>query len=140
MKRYQKRTDYFIDYEVAEPGRKVYNYLEDAHYVTDPEHNIVLTGTVGEEWVVTEEKLRKSYIVNDEPLSSGKVSPKPNTGNNIIFAEEAKEKTIVKTSWGTELTAKPGDMIAYADSDGQPNMEDSWVINGEVFKTTYEEA
>lgn len=136
MKKYQKRTDYYVEYRVAKPGEKVHNFLENADYVTDAEHNIILKGTVGEEWVVTEEKLRKSYVVNDDQLCQGRVNPKPD--NNVIFAEKATETKIVKTAWGTELTAKPGDMIAYAEKGGQPDMEDSWVINGEIFKNTYE--
>ena len=136
MERYQKRTDYYIEYRVAQPGERVHNFLENADYITDAEHNIILKGTVGEEWVVTEEKLRKSYVVNDDPLSRGRVNPKPD--NNAIFIEVAKDRTTVHTSWGTELTANAGDIIAYADKGGQPNMEDSWVINKDIFATTYE--
>ena len=139
MERYKKRTDYYIDYRIVEPGVRVHNFLENADYETDPEQCVILTGTVGEEWVVTKEKLRRSYVIGDSDLETGdygKVCPKGD--DNVIFVEEAKEVTEVKTNWGTVLTAKPGDMIAYNGNSGQPDKNDRWVINGQVFKTTYE--
>ena len=139
MEKYRKRTDYYITYRIVEPGERVHNFLENADYETDLDHCVVLTGTVGEEWVVTKEKLRKSYVVGDADLEigeSGKVCPKGD--DNVIFGEVAQETTEVKTSWGTTLTAKPGDIIAYNGNSGQPDENDRWVINGQVFKTTYE--
>ena len=136
MERYQKRTDYFIEYRVAEPGERVHNFLEDADYETDPTYNIILKGTVGEEWVVTEEKLRKSYIIRDEPLSEGRISPKPD--NNVVWAEKLDEPKDIQTSWGTVLHAKAGDFQIWEDVGGKANEDNTWSINGEVFKTTYE--
>lgn len=54
----------------------------------------------------------------------------------------------VETSWGEVLTANrsdiphgDGDWIVFAnDGYGQPDENDSWVVNGLVFENTYEEA
>lgn len=46
---YQKRTDYVVGIQKVKPGTRVYNKLENAHYVTNADKCIVLTGTVGEQ-------------------------------------------------------------------------------------------
>lgn len=61
-----------------------------------------------------------------------------------IFAEQTIEQTKVSTSWGEVLTANregvphgDGDFIVFANKDGKPNPDDSWVVNGMVFNNTY---
>lgn len=61
-----------------------------------------------------------------------------------IFAEQTIEQTKVSTSWGEVLTANRegvphgnGDFIVFANKDGKPNPDDSWVVNGMVFNNTY---
>lgn len=51
----------------------------------------------------------------------------------------------VKTSWGDTLYAnRPGidhgmgDFLVCADADGRPNLNDVWIVNGEVFAYTYD--
>lgn len=140
MKKYQKRTDYYITYEIVKPGVRVHNFLENADYTTDEDHCVILTGTVGEQWTVGLEAFKKKYAVDEDKLYVGckeQVHPKQNA--EIIFAEPATEVMEVVTKYGARLTAQIGDMIAYGDNNGEPDVNKRWVINKEVFKTTYEE-
>lgn len=141
MKKYAKRTDYTIEFEVVEAGKKIYNFLEDSTAVTDEEHCVVLTGTAGERWPVTMSQLLKKYDTSAYPViqlgDKGIVSPRPD--NNFIWAEKCKGPTIVKTSWGVELRAMTGDFLVCADKDGAPDKSDRWVINKNIFPYTYEQ-
>ena len=141
MKKYSKRTDYTVEFEVVEAGKKIYNFLEDSTAITDEEHCVVLTGTAGERWPVTLAQLLKKYDCSEYPEiklgDKGMVHPRPD--NNFIWAEPAKGPTIVKTSWGVELRASRGDYLVCADKDGVPDKEDRWVINRNIFPYTYEE-
>ena len=139
MKKFKKRTDYLVTVEKVSPGTTCYNHLEDTNYVATPEKCIMITGTQNEQWMATEEKLLKTYIVHSElnPGISIKVSPKPD--GNVIWAERLEEDKEIKTSWGDVLHAKKGDYQAWADKGDEPDPEDTWSINGGVFINTYEE-
>lgn len=143
MKKYAKRTDYTVEFEVVEAGKKIYNFLEDSTAVTDEAHCVVLTGTAGERWVITMVQLLKNYDCsafegkNLKIGDRGYVNLRPD--NNFIWAEPAKGPCIVKTSWGVELRATTGDFIVCADKDGAPDKEDRWVINKMIFPYTYEQ-
>lgn len=135
-------------------GTKLYNYLEDCHYITNDTKCIKLIGTVGEEWPVTIEKLAKTYtLVDGTPITAENI-PKGvfeiativDENAETIFAEQVTEQVQVATSWGEILTANrdsiphgKGDFIVSANKDGQPNPKDRWVVNGLVFTNTYEE-
>ena len=153
MKQYMKRS-YTIKAEKVAVGTELYNYLEDCHYTTTNTKCIKLTGTVGEEWPVTIEKLVKTYtFVDGSPITSenipkGEFEIRTIVGETAetIFAEQVKEKVRVATSWGEILTANregiphgDGDFIVSANKNGEPNPEDRWVVNGLVFNNTYEE-
>lgn len=144
---YKKRTDYYVNYEFVEPGTIVYNYLEDCEYESTAEKNVKLIGTVGEEWLTSEEKLYSIYDCNEQgvayPLSNAKV----------VWVRMADGCEQIATRWGDVLTANlavnsrgqalphgNGDMVACSDNGGSPNESDQWVINGAVFVNTYEPA
>lgn len=141
MKKFSKRTDYKIAFEIVKPGEKIYNFLEDSTAVTDEEHCVVLTGTVGEKWPITIAQLHKKYdtsAYSEFKLGdTGYVNPRPDGG--YIWAEPAESECIVKTSWGVELHAAAGDYIVCADKDGEPDESDRWVINKMIFPNTYKE-
>lgn len=138
----QKRTDYEISVQKVAPGTDIYNYLEDCHYTTDETRCYVLTGTVGEQWPVNQAKLEKTYKVSEEDrylLEKGiMLNVQPKESADKIYAERAEQDTQVHTSWGDVLTAHEGDVIAFAVKDGEVDKNDSWVINKDVFNTTYE--
>lgn len=134
LKECQKRMDYFVSYEIAEPGVEVYNKFENAHYVTDEKNNVILTGTRQEQWVTTLDKLKKTYTGYKEGDKYGEVSPSETVNNFYEFSD--KEQTI-QTAWGTSLHCKVGDAIVYAVEGNKPNLNDRWVVDRGIFEDTY---
>lgn len=68
-KRTQKKK-YQIYVCMPSLGTKVYNQLENVHYTTSENKPFVLSGTVGEQWVIDPGKLFKTYqLPNGYPLN-----------------------------------------------------------------------
>ena len=147
-----KKKSYAMKAEVVAIGTEIYNFLEDCHYTTNEVKCVKLIGTVGEEWPVTLEKLAKTYTLADgtpitqENIPAGvfDIVTIVDDSAETIFAEQTIEQTKVSTSWGEVLTANregvphgDGDFIVFANKDGKPNPDDSWVVNGMVFNNTY---
>ena len=151
MTEYKKKS-YAMKAEVVAIGTEIYNFLEDCHYTTNEAKCVKLIGTIGEEWPVTLEKLAKTYTLADgtpitqENIPAGvfDIVTIVDDSAETIFAEQTIEQTKVSTSWGEVLTANregvphgDGDFIVFANKDGKPNPDDSWVVNGMVFNNTY---
>ena len=147
-----KKKSYAMKAEVVAIGTEIYNFMEDCHYTTNEAKCVKLIGTVGEEWPVTLEKLAKTYTLADgtpitqENIPAGvfDIVTIVDDSAETIFAEQTIEQTKVSTSWGEVLTANregvphgDGDFIVFANKDGKPNPDDSWVVNGMVFNNTY---
>lgn len=143
-------------------GTQVTNRLEGSHYQTDENKPFVLSGTVGETWVVDANKLAKTYTFADgceitpEALNSRmkngiidwiKLTTKQ-IGMDINFAAHLPLSVTnypVPTSWGDILYANRdgvshgnGDFLVCTSINGQPNYDDMWVVNGEIFPSTYD--
>lgn len=147
-------------------GTKVFNRLEQVSYITTPDKSFVLTGTVGEHWVIDINKLIKTYtFVDRKPITVEALKSMTDT----IVVNGIKQSTIkpfrittiagpinwairvptnmvfkVQTAWGDILTVNApgiphgnGDYLVCADANGKPNLADRWVVNGEVFPSTY---
>lgn len=148
-------------------GTRVFNKLERAQYVTSNEKQFVLTGTVGEQWVIDVNKLCSSYCFPDgRPLDkrtlSGMVKAHIQNGMKVPVIHSFKVATLpgpycwalrvptnycfqIPTSWGDMLTVNApgvphgrGDYLVCADGGGIPNMGDRWVVNGAIFPDTYD--
>lgn len=148
-------------------GTKVFNRLEQAHYVTNNEKQFVLTGTVGEHWVIDVNKLCSTYCLPDgrqlsKDVLSHMIKPLIHNGVKVPVISKFKVVTLpssnvyaihipvqfvfqIPTSWGDMLTVNApgiphgkGDYLVCADGGGMPNLADRWVVNGEVFPTTYD--
>lgn len=156
-----KKGDYTIYARYAYPGEAIHNYLEGSDYVTSDDKPIVLCGTVNEQWTVTFDKLMNTYTYVDGsditendlgyriPQSDDQwveIRPIQEANAPIIWAEQTDldDQVEVETSWGEILTANrpgiphgEGDWIVCADAGGYPNESDQWIVNGEVFETTY---
>lgn len=147
------KVEYDIQVYVPAPGTKVHNFLEDSYYTTDDKKPYVLVGTVGEEWTVDAKKVMKAYTFEGKPitedilakLSDGeKHTIRAIAGAEKMFAVQTKEQIDVTTSWGEVLkTNRPGikhgtgDYLICYDKNGSPDLNDMWVINGEIFPNTY---
>lgn len=144
------------------PGTKCSNKFEGSNYVTDDKKQFIISGTRGETWVIDVNKLAKTYTFADgTPITpdtlrqkcnpSGqmnwqKMKTRPDNCNNWAFhLPKSIQNFPVKTSWGDTLLAnRPGvehllgDFLLCSDNNGQPNLNDVWVVNGEIFPTTYD--
>lgn len=143
-------------------GTNVINKLEGAQYETSDNKPFVLSGTVGEKWVIDANKLAKTYTFADgSPITPETLQTRlkngiidwvrlttKQAGVDINFAAHLPLSVTnypVQTSWGDVLYANrdgiphgKGDFIVCASINGQPNLNDVWVVNGEVFPTTYD--
>lgn len=124
-----------------------------AMYLADGK-TVCLCGTIGELWLTKIEKVVNTYTfaegqpVAPELLVKGwrKLKTKTTFGGATNFAcfVPTSQKGQIKTSWAV-LTYNDqlvkhgkGDFIVCASlPNGQPNLADKWVVNGEIFATTY---
>lgn len=165
-----KRTHkkkYTISASMPPSGTRVVNFLENANYVTNSEKQFVLTGTVGEQWVIDVNKLCRTYTFEDgTPINKDTLSRKVIAGykdgmkypcikpfnvtampgvTNWAIHIPARITFPVQTSWGDTLICNDprikhgsGDYIVCSDMNGHPNLSDVWVVNGLIFPDTYD--
>lgn len=136
-----------------------------AYAVTDA-MPFVLCGTVGEMWTIDANKLAQTYtfLQNNQPYqitnqslnqrvrkdglldwTSIRVSPRATQGQNMACFVPVAQKGQIQTSWGAVLNINgagvshgKGDFVVCAKlPNGKPNLADRWVVNGEIFATTY---
>jgi hypothetical protein len=156
---HKKKYDVYVCMPNA--GTSVGNFLEGAKYTTNQNTPFVLSGTVGEQWVIDFKKLAKTYTFADGTEING-VRLKSKMQGGIIpwvkLTTRADAGTVwschlptsvknypVKTSWGAVLQANRdgvkhgyGDFIMASDNGGTPNLKDVWVVNGLIFPRTYD--
>lgn len=149
MEKYSKKA-YSIKAEKVKKGTELYNYLEDCYYVTDDTKCIKLTGILEEVWPTTIEKLESKYTFEDGTQITTENIPKGEFDiltkrEDVVFAERIIQQIQVVTIDGEVLIANRngiphggGDYIVYANKDGEPDMQNFWVVNGMVFNITYE--
>jgi len=141
------------DLAMQEKG-EIYNQLEDCRY-TPKEGQVVIEGTAGEMWCAPIDKVCRTYTDMDgQPLTpetfeglDAPMSVKTRVAEmeNWAFQVPAGETMMVETSWGETLTANrsgiphgTGDYIVMASlPNGEPDFNDRWVVNGEIFDKTY---
>lgn len=144
-------------------GRMVQNKFEGTIYETNTNEQFVISGTAGEKWIISIDKLMKTYTFADgtpitiDTLMSKrteqslidwiKIKTRPNAVTNwAVILDRNVINFPVKTSWGSTLLAnRPevehgiGDVVVCADDGcGRPNFLDAWVVNGEIFPKTYD--
>ena len=135
-----------------------------AYAVTDATP-FVLCGTVGEMWTISPDKLAKTYnfLQGKQPLQINqqslgqrmknglldwtlvRTSPQATAGQNMACFVPSAQKGQIKTSWGAVLNINgagishgKGDFVVCAKlPNGKPNLSDRWVVNGDIFATTY---
>ena len=83
-----------------------------------------MVGVQGEVWPMKPSVFQKNYdVVSDGVGRKKKV---------IVDVEIAEEITYIETSWGAKLKAKVGDAIVSASPT------DRWVVDKDIFDSTYE--
>ena len=150
------KTDYQVQAKMVSEDTEVYNFLEDVHYTAhNNDVDVVLKGTLGEEWVTKLSKVATTYTkldgtevtLEDFAVRDTYIDLKtiPTTGNFAYFIP-AEYKVAVNTAWGDLLHANrdgvthgDGDYLVCAvGEDGKPNLADVWVVNGAQFVKNYD--
>lgn len=168
MGRYKrtKKKKYTIYCCMPPLGTKVYNLLEGTYYITTAQASFVLSGTVGEKWVIPVDKLAKIFNFADgTPITPNSLIAKFKimNGKRVIdwFAIESKVSMDTPIVWACQIPANiqthvphnkgnaylvnkkgvphsTGDFVICADKDGKPYFENAYVVNGEIFSDTYD--
>lgn len=159
-----QKLNYMVSVKLPETGTEVQNFLENSHYKTDDKKEFVIRGTVGETWVIDATKLGKTYtfedgtpFTKDEFLKRASENPDVyqrlttivggDTPTNYAFKLPSDAINFpIDTSWGDTLYANNPDVphgdgdfvVASIDENGLPNLNDTWVVNGLVFESTYD--
>lgn len=133
-------------------------------YVVNDATPFVLCGTVGELWTIAPQKLQQTYTflsdgmpvgINQQTLQARMIDGvlpwsivRVSASSDVCFAcfVPLSQKMSIATSWGAVLAVNaPG--ISHGKGDfilcsrmpnGQPNLGDRWVVNGEIFANTYD--
>lgn len=144
---------------------EIYNHLEDAHYTTNNTEKVLMKGLMNEIWLIDLKTLMNSYKfldgedINMETLNQrGKIIDNDlimnwqdviSINNSMKYAQMIPKlyKLQITTKYGTNLNVNSdnsvsnhdqGDFILCSiDKDGKPNLNDKWVVDGNVFKKTY---
>jgi len=149
------KINYSVQGKMVSENTEVYNFLEDVNYVAEPNgEDVILKGNLGEEWVSNIEKVIKTYTdAEGNELTADVFTPDiyvdlvtiPTTGNFACFIP-ADIKVSVETAWGDILHANrdgvphgDGDyLVCREGEDGEPDLSDVWVVNGEQFVVHYD--
>lgn len=129
-------------------------------YVVNEKTPFVLAGTLGELWTVSLNTLAKKYVSlkSGSPTAINPSDPDINSGvfdwirvrtipdNSSAFACFVPNTVTgqVATSWGTVLNINAvgvnhgkGDFVIASNVGNSPNLNDIYVINGNIFAKTY---
>ncbi|MEM4260494.1 MAG: hypothetical protein QXG00_04615 [Candidatus Woesearchaeota archaeon] len=88
------------------------------------ENSWILTGSEGEDYIIDDKTFKKRYEIIDDKTAKS-------IGECWAFKNKENLKFIA--SWGEEMIANPGDMIASTDKNGSK----PYRIEKNVFKRTY---
>lgn len=161
-----RKKAYNIECCIPPKGIEIYNHLEDAHYITNDIEKVIMRGLMNEIWIIDLSILMNSYRFTDgqsittETLNQrGKIIDNDlimnwqqvsSINNSIKFAQLVPKiyKLKISTKYGTILNINSdnsisdhnkGDYILCSmNKDGTPNLDDKWVVDGNIFEKTYE--
>ena len=151
---------YELDIRVLGEDEEVYNWLEDVVYLAK-KGEIVLKGTMSEEWVIPQKKLSKYEYLDGKKISYEKLLtdyvraqtadssaitwmiqiPTSITGEVTTERGDTLKVNCPVNRKGQEVPHGDGDWVCCCDNNGAPTLEwGCWVVNGEVVKRTYRQA
>ena len=143
------------------PGTKCNNKFEGTDYVTDKNRQFIISGTEGETWVTDINKIARTYTFADgTPITPDtlkrkcrtdgqmdwvRIKARTSTSNWAFYIPKSIKNFPVHTPYGDILYANrdgighlKGDFLLCSDTYGKPNLNDVWVVNGEIFPKTYD--
>ncbi len=156
-KQTRKKTAYTIYMCIPPVGTKIVSQLEGKEY-TVGRNDVVLSGTRGELWVERITAITKNYTFADKALITPqrieslkrvgylpwtRITPKASKlGSDFAFHVPLKYKNIPLPNGmiinKTGVAHGIGDFLVAENNHGVANLENMWVVNGEVFVDTYD--
>lgn len=145
-----KKKNYNVQVYKPPHGTKIYNFLEDSIDYTDETKPYVIIGILGEEWTMNENKLKQIYNVNINDITEDPIVISTKTDENspknycihipldIKFEILTLFKNILKVNRDSVPHNNGDYLFCTSDINGNPNINDKWVVNGMVFDKTYE--
>lgn len=140
-------------------GTHVHNKLENIDYTTDNNARFVLSGTRGEQWVITVGELAQRYtFANGTLITPDTLKRRQSVDGSIDWFMIQTRPTVQKvwacfvpaayefsyqSLWGTMVGNRKGiphglgDFIVRSDVFGMPG-KDGYVCNGAIFADTYD--
>ena len=131
-------------------------------YVVNYNTPFVLAGTLGELWCIDVVKLTQKYtfVSNGQPMPINNQSFNQRSNGDVLDWQVVRtrpdnskawacfiprnQQGQVQTSWGAVLNINgvgvqhgKGDFVIAQDAGGKPNLDDIYVVNGNIFATTY---
>ena len=132
-------------------------------YLVNQNTPFVLAGTLGEMWTIDAMKLSQRYVFLGGGGSTVPISPQtlsergkngilnwtvvrtiPNNSKSWACFVPSHQKGQVQTSWGAVLNINgvgvshgKGDFVIASDANGKPDLSNAYVVNGNIFATTY---
>ena len=151
------KKEYIVQAMMVSKPLSFHNDYENADYlVEDDGETIVIKGTVGEMWASKLSKVIDTYTRPDgTKIESADFTIKdtyidllsiPSADSNYAMFVPKDVSVIVETAWGDTLYANSegtdhgeGDyLVCRVGEDGKPDLSDVWVLNGVIFKNTYQ--
>lgn len=161
-----RKKIYNINCCIPPKNIEIYNHLEDAHYITNDKEKVIMRGLLNEIWIIDLETLMRSYRfkgnipinqktlqlrgkeIDDELIMNWQEVISINYSDKFAQMIPKIYKLQIKTKYGSILNVNSensisdhnqGDYIVCSkNEDGTPNLNDKWVVDGNVFRKTYE--
>ena len=151
------KKEYTVQAMMVSKETVFHNDLEVTDYsASDDGETVVLQGTRGEMWAAKLSKVIDTYIKPDgstirkedfsEKDSFTDIIAIPSPDSNFAMFVPKNISVTVETAWGDILhtnlpNASHGEgdfLVCRTDEEGNPDLADIWVINGELFPDTYD--
>lgn len=160
-----RKQTYNIECCIPPKGIEIYNHLEDAHYVTNDIERVLMKGLLNEIWIVDLNTLMHSYkFSNGDPINMETLNNRGKIIDDDLIMNWQKVSSInnsckfaqlipkiyqlqILTKYGTLLNVNSpnsvsnhnmGDYVLCSiNKDGTPNLNDKWVVDGNIFAKTY---
>lgn len=149
------KKDYRIQAKMVSDDTEVYNFLEDIHYIARRDADVVLRGSLGEEYVNNLSAVAATYTnldgseitIRDFSVRDKYIDIKTIVKRGYFaYPVPVKYKVDVRMAGGGLLHANRegvahgrGDyLVCKADKDGSPDLSNVWSVNGLQFEANYD--
>lgn len=149
-----KKRDIEVWAKLVEPGLTIKNVIQETSKVSSDKYNVVLSGVLEEQWIISYSRLCERYLNIDgsrivslnklDYKNNGWTRVKPNVIDYKYFCIRVpiEIKNFEIGSCRANNTNTPyhhgGDfLVCDADDKDNPNIDDIWVVTNVIFRNKY---